>query len=75
MKEKTGVLTGDAQLRSEGRADQVGGNAQTAVGSARDAIEPVVAQARDLARTRPVATAALVGVVGLALLNTSRGRR
>lgn len=74
-KETTGVLTGDAGLRSRGVSDQIGGNAQKAIGSLRDALAPITGQAKDLARTRPMATAALAGVVGLALLNTLRGKR
>jgi uncharacterized protein YjbJ (UPF0337 family) len=73
--ETTGVLTGDERLRGEGVADQVGGNAQKAVGAARDAVAPIINQAKDFARAKPMATAALVGVLGVALLNTLRGRR
>jgi uncharacterized protein YjbJ (UPF0337 family) len=75
VKETTDVLTGDERLRSEGAADQVGGNAQKAVGAARDAVAPIINQAKDFARAKPMATAALVGVLGVALLNTLRGRR
>ena len=75
VKETTGVLAGDDSLRSEGVADQVGGNTQKAVGSLRDAAAPIVGQARDAARKNPLAAAALFGVIGLALLNTLRGRR
>lgn len=75
VKETTGVLTGDERLRGEGVADQVGGNAQKAVGAARDAVAPILNQAKDFARAKPMATAALVGVLGVALLNTLRGRR
>jgi uncharacterized protein YjbJ (UPF0337 family) len=75
VKETTGVLTGDERLRSEGVADQVGGNAQKAVGAARDAVAPIINQAKDFARAKPMATVALVGVIGVALLNTLRGRR
>jgi uncharacterized protein YjbJ (UPF0337 family) len=75
VKESAGVLTGDERLRSEGVADQVGGNAQKAVGAARDAVAPIINQAKDFARSKPMATAALVGVLGVALLNTLRGRR
>lgn len=35
---------------------------------------PLVGQAKQFAKDRPFATAALAGVVGLALLNTLRGR-
>lgn len=75
VKETTGALMGDNALRSEGVADQVGGNTQKAIGSLRDAAAPITRQAKDLARKQPMAVAALVGVVGLALLNTLRGRR
>jgi uncharacterized protein YjbJ (UPF0337 family) len=75
VKETTGTLTGDEQMRTEGVADQVSGNAQKAVGSARDAVAPIINQAKDFARSRPMATAALVGVLGVALLNTLRGKR
>lgn len=75
VKETTGVLTGDDALRTEGVADQVGGNTQKAVGSIRDALAPIVGEAKTAATKRPWAAAALVGVVGLALLNTLRGRR
>lgn len=74
VKESAGVLTGDERLRSEGVADQVGGNAQKAVGAARDAVAPIINQAKDFARAKPMATAALVGIIGVALLNTLRGR-
>lgn len=75
VKETTGTLTGDERMRTEGVADQVSGNAQKAVGAARDAVAPIINQAKDFARSRPMATAALVGVLGVALLNTLRGKR
>ncbi|MFD1612882.1 CsbD family protein [Sphingomonas tabacisoli] len=75
VKETTGTLTNDPTLRGEGVADQVGGNAQKAVGAAGDAIAPIVDQAKEFARSKPLATATLVGVLGVALLNTLRGRR
>jgi uncharacterized protein YjbJ (UPF0337 family) len=75
VKETTGVLTGDDRLRSEGVADQVGGNTQKAVGSLRDAIAPIADQARGFARNRPFATAAVVGVLGIGLLNSLRRGR
>jgi uncharacterized protein YjbJ (UPF0337 family) len=75
VKETTGVLTGDDTLRTEGVADQVGGNTQKAVGSLRDALAPILGEAKTAAAKNPMATAALIGVVGLALLNTLRGRR
>jgi uncharacterized protein YjbJ (UPF0337 family) len=75
VKESAGIIAGDQNLRSEGVADQVGGNAQKAVGAARDAVAPIIGQAREFARAKPLATAALLGVVGMAFLNTLRGRR
>jgi hypothetical protein len=36
---------------------------------------PLADKAKGFAKQRPAATAALVGVVGLAILNTLRGRR
>lgn len=75
VKETTGVLTGDEALRSEGAVDQVSGNAQKAVGSLRDALAPITSHAKEFARAKPMATAALVGVLGVALLNTLRRRR
>jgi ElaB/YqjD/DUF883 family membrane-anchored ribosome-binding protein len=53
--------------------------AQAAYGSARDTFNekagPLADKARGFAKERPFATAALAGVVGLALLNTLRGKR
>jgi len=63
VKEVIGKAAGDEQMAGSGIADQVSGNVQNAYG-----------KARDFARDRPFATAALAGVVGLALLNTLRGK-
>jgi uncharacterized protein YjbJ (UPF0337 family) len=63
IKEVAGKAIGDEQMQSSGIADQVSGNIQNAYGTARD-----------FARERPIATAALAGVLGLALLNTLRGK-
>jgi uncharacterized protein YjbJ (UPF0337 family) len=63
IKEVVGKATGDEQLQASGVADQISGIAQNAYG-----------KARDFARERPFASAALAGVVGLALLNTLRGK-
>jgi uncharacterized protein YjbJ (UPF0337 family) len=38
VKEAAGKVTGDAKLKSEGRADQVAGKVQNAVGGVKDAI-------------------------------------
>ena len=61
-----------------GVVDNIGGKAGDAITATRDAIGqkagPLVEQARGFAKARPFATAALAGVVGIALLNTLRGR-
>jgi uncharacterized protein YjbJ (UPF0337 family) len=63
IKEVAGKAIGDEQLQGAGIADQVSGTVQNAFG-----------KARDFARQRPLAAAALGGVLGLALLNTLRGK-
>jgi uncharacterized protein YjbJ (UPF0337 family) len=42
VKEAVGKVTGDAKLKSEGRADQIAGKVQNAVGGAKDAIREAV---------------------------------
>ncbi len=37
LKEAAGKMTGDAKLKSEGKADKVAGKIQNAVGGAKDA--------------------------------------
>jgi len=78
IKEAAGNLTGDDSQKAKGVADQVTGKVQQGYGAARDAIAenaaPYAAKVKDFARERPFATAALVGVVGLAFLNTLRGK-
>jgi uncharacterized protein YjbJ (UPF0337 family) len=76
-KEAIGKVTGDASLQKEGVTDQVVGNAKQIAGAAKDVISnpgPTISKAKGFAQARPYATAALVGVVGLALLNTLRGK-
>lgn len=75
VKETTGVLAGDDRLRGEGVADQVGGHTQKAVGSLRDAVAPLADQARGFAKSRPFAAAAVIGVLGIGLLNSLRKGR
>lgn len=79
VKETAGNLTGDNSLQSEGLADQLQGKAQKVYGATTDAISggvaPLVDQAKGFARKRPFAAAALLGVLGVAILNTLRGRR
>lgn len=77
LKETVGSVTGDRSLQGAGIVDQLTGNAKQIAGAAKDALAdpaPVVAKAKGFAQARPFATAALVGVVGLALLNTLRGK-
>jgi uncharacterized protein YjbJ (UPF0337 family) len=79
IKEGIGDATGDPAIRNEGVADQVLGNVQQSYGAARDAVAngvgPLADQAKRFARERPWATAALVGTLALALINTLRGKR
>lgn len=75
VKETAGNLTGDRQLAGEGLADQLGGKATKAIGAARDSVAPAVDQVKGFAKARPFTAAAVAGVVGLAILNTLRGRR
>lgn len=79
IKETFGDATGDQTLRNEGVADQVTGNLQQSLGAARDAVAegvgPLAEKAKTFARERPWATAALVGTIALAVLNTLRGKK
>jgi len=79
VKETAGNVTGDSSLRGSGLADQLGGKVQKTVGTAKEALAqnagPAVENAKKFARERPYATAALAGVLGIALLNTLRGKK
>jgi len=79
VKETAGDLTGNSSLQGQGMTDQLSGKAQKAYGAATDALSggvgPLVDQARGFAQKRPFAAAALAGVIGIAILNTLRGRR
>lgn len=78
LKEGLGAATGDKTLREEGKADQLGGKVQQRYGEAKDTIEdtlrPVIDQVRQFVRDRPFAAAALGGVLGIAVINTLRGK-
>jgi uncharacterized protein YjbJ (UPF0337 family) len=78
VKEAFGNATGDHETKAAGVADQVTGSVQKTVGAAKEAVAdnvaPLADQARGFAKKRPFATAALLGVVGLALINTLRGK-
>ncbi len=74
IKETAGDLTGDRSLQGSGIADQLTGKATKVAGSAKDAITPLTDHVTRFAKERPFATAALAGVIGVALLNTLRGK-
>lgn len=77
--ETAGNIVGDKGMQGDGLMDQLAGKAQKALGAARDAVGPngdaMAQKATDFAKKRPFAVAALVGVLGIALINTLRGRR
>jgi uncharacterized protein YjbJ (UPF0337 family) len=64
VKEVAGKALGDEQMQGSGIADQWTGIAQQGYG-----------KLRDFARERPFAAITLAGVLGVAILNTLRGRR
>lgn len=78
LKEGIGAATGDKTLQSEGKVDQFGGKVQQSYGEAKDVVEetirPVIDYVRQFVRERPFASAALGGVLGIALINTLRGK-
>lgn len=55
-------------------ADQTTGTGNAKSAGAKGQFTQATDKARAFAKARPAATAALAGVVGLALLNTLRGR-
>jgi ElaB/YqjD/DUF883 family membrane-anchored ribosome-binding protein len=80
----TDTIANDSNTTGTGTATGTEGQtasakAQQAYGSARDAITekagPLAEKARGFAKERPFAAAALAGVVGIAILNTLRGKR
>lgn len=78
LKETIGGAIGDKAMQSEGVAQHASGTLQKTVGDAIEAVEdgirPLIDQVRQFSRDRPFATAAVVGVLGLALINTLRGK-
>ena len=74
IEEGVGNATGDTALQSSGIADQFGGKLQKTLGEVKDKAGPLVDQARQFAKDRPWATAAVLGTIGLALINTLRGK-
>lgn len=49
VKEAAGVLTGDTELESEGKADRRAGEAKEKVGHVKDKVEAVIEKAEDKA--------------------------
>ena len=74
VEEGIGNATGDTELQATGIADQLGGKLQKTFGETKDKVAPLVDQAKQFAKDRPWATAALLGTIGLALINTLRGK-
>lgn len=78
VKEEFGRVTGDSETQASGLTDQLTGKAQKTFGDAKETIAanaaPLADKARKFANERPFAAAALAGVVGLAILNTLRGK-
>jgi uncharacterized protein YjbJ (UPF0337 family) len=64
VKEGLGQATNDPVLQQDGLADQLSGTVRKGIG-----------QVRDVAMKQPFATAAAVGVIGLAIINTLRGKK
>lgn len=78
VKETVGQATGDTQTQNAGLADQISGKVQKTFGDTKETVArnaaPLADKARKFANERPFAAAALAGVVGLAILNTLRGK-
>ena len=78
IKETLGGAIGDKSLQSEGAADQLSGTVQKTVGQAKDVVEenirPLVDYVRQFSKERPFTAAAVAGVLGIALINTLRGK-
>lgn len=79
VQETVGDLTGDRSMQADGIGNQLSGKAQKLAGGVRDAVAegatPWIDRTRAFVQARPYASAALAGVLGIALLNTLRGRR
>lgn len=64
IKESIGNATGDPALAQDGVADQLSGNIRQTFGAIRD-----------FARSQPLLTAAIAGLIGASLFARSRSRR
>ncbi|WP_322965277.1 CsbD family protein [Sphingomonas fuzhouensis] len=78
VKQGLGAVLGDKSMQAEGKGEQLSGKTQKVFGDAKDsvdqAVRPLLDQARQFVKDRPFASAALGGVLGLALINTLRGK-
>ncbi|MDB5690525.1 MAG: CsbD family protein [Sphingomonas bacterium] len=72
---KPATVPGRTSTGATSPVGPIGDKATQAFGAARDAVGPLTDKARGFAKQRPFAAAALAGVVGIAILNTLRGRR
>ncbi|MFL0413042.1 CsbD family protein [uncultured Sphingomonas sp.] len=75
IKETAGAATNDRSMQAGGMFDQLKGAVQKAMAPGADGQPEAVGKAKAFAKERPWATAALVGVLGLATLGTLRGQR
>ncbi len=77
-KETLGGAVGDKSLQNEGVADQLSGTVQKTVGQVKDVaqenIRPLIDYVRQFSKERPFAAAAVAGVLGIAVINTLRGK-
>jgi uncharacterized protein YjbJ (UPF0337 family) len=78
LKEGLGKATGDTETQNAGVVDQISGKVQKTFGDTKETVAknaaPLADKARKFTNERPFAAAALAGVVGLAILNTLRGK-
>lgn len=78
VKEGFGAMLGDKSMQAEGKGEQLSGKAQKTLGDAKTSVDqtvrPLIDQARQFMKDRPFTSAALGGVLGIALLNTLRGK-
>lgn len=77
VKETAGSATGDRSLQAGGIVDQVKGAIQKTIGGEGGTgvgANATVDKAKAFAKARPWATSALLGVVGIAVLNSLRGK-
>lgn len=71
---KVKETTGDSSLEGQGLADQLRRKLQNVFGGHVGDEEPFADRVRRFAKARPFASAALAAVVGVAVLNSLRGK-